>query len=58
MFLILFQCRLLETIGVSRSLGDHNVTTTFTRDYKLKPFLIPNPEVCYTLHSLLLLLFF
>ncbi|XP_041350145.1 protein phosphatase 1H-like [Gigantopelta aegis] len=38
-------CRLMETIGVSRSIGDHNLTTTFSRDYKLKPFLIPNPEV-------------
>ncbi|XP_071082129.1 protein phosphatase 1H-like [Haliotis cracherodii] len=36
--------RLMDTIGVSRCLGDHDLLV-FGTDIRIKPFLIPNPEV-------------
>eukprot|EP00794_Sanderia_malayensis_P007341 gene7341-8161_t len=39
------RARLLDTIGVTRGLGDHDLEFAYCPGIKIKPFMLPNPEV-------------
>ena len=43
--LLVFQARLLDTIGTTRGFGDHDLKVAFC-GLPIKPFLTPQPEVC------------
>ncbi len=39
------RARLLDTIGVTRGFGDHDLEFMYCPGIKVKPFMLPNPEV-------------
>ena len=39
------RARLMDTIGVTRGLGDHDIEFLYAPGLKIKPFMLPNPEV-------------